>query len=98
MVRAGVGRLTMTPHITAYDLVMACKSRHPVIPELGAAADAMLEPHCLLFAHPGIGEVIHFVVHVTIIGFDGRHGWFLLCSVSPPPVREELYPRNLRLR
>src|SRR5437667_5693254 len=88
MVRARISGLAMAPHITTHDPVVSPKSRHPVVPELGAAADAMLEPHCLLFGHPGIGVVIDLVVHVTIIGFDGRHGWSLL---------EELYPRNTGL-
>src|SRR5438132_11332552 len=77
----------MAPHITAHDPVVSCEGGHPVIPELGAAADAMLEPHCLLFGHPGIGVVVDLVVHFAIIGSDFRHTLLLSLGYVLQPAR-----------
>src|SRR5262245_24118851 len=63
----------MASHITTHDPIVSREGGHPVIPELRAAADAVLEPHRLLFGYPGIGIVIDLIMHLTIVGSDCRH-------------------------
>src|SRR5215813_461216 len=78
----------MSPHITAHDPVMSRKSRHPVIPELGATTDTMLEPYRLLFSDPRVGVVVDLVIHFAIVGSNFRHTLLLIalcakCRVGP---------------
>src|SRR5258706_1403696 len=63
----------MSSHIPAKDSILAGEGRTPMIPELCAATDAMLEPHRFFFGRPGIGIVVYFVEHLTIIRGDFCH-------------------------
>src|SRR5262245_6062762 len=76
----------MAPHITAHDPIMPRKSRYPVIPELGATTDTVLEPYRLLFGYPRVGVVVDLVIHLAIVGNDFRHTLLLivLCAKCCP--------------
>src|SRR5277367_570133 len=58
MVRPRVARLTVAAHITTQYTIVPSQPRHPVIPELRTAPDAMLQPDRLGAGDPGIGVVI----------------------------------------
>ena len=54
VVRSGIGRLAVAAHIAPNDPIPAGQTGHPVIPEPGAAADAVLQPHRLSIGPPRI--------------------------------------------
>src|SRR5437879_1768172 len=63
----------MSAHIAPHHPVIAGERRYPVMPEFGAAADAVLQPDSIFVPCPRIGVVVQLVVHFAIVGIDFRH-------------------------